>query len=275
MTKITDTEMLAEKAKTIRKHIIQMLCEAGSGHSGGSLGAVEIAVALYYNLMNHKPDYPEWEDRDRFILSKGHCAPLLYAVLADCGYFPVEELMTLRKINSRLQGHPSMLKTPGVEAPTGSLGQGLSIACGLALGAKLAKKEYRVYVLLSDGELQEGQSWEAALFANKYRLDNLVAFVDRNYLQVDGPTEEVMPLDPLEKKWASFGWWVKQVQGHDFNDLLTSVEEAKTCHHPAVLICRTTKGKGVSFMENQVGWHGKAPSPEETKLALKEIEGGT
>jgi len=265
-------ENLKARALQIRRLIIKMLCEAGSGHSGGSLSAADLVTALYFHQMRHKPKDPSWPDRDRFILCKGHCAPLLYAALAESGYFPEKELMTLRKINSHLQGHPDMRKAPGIEATTGSLGQGLSIANGIALGGKLDKKDYTVYALLGDGEVDEGQVWEAAMFASHYRLDNVIGIIDRNRLQVDGPTEEVMTIEPLVDKWNSFGWQVIEIDGHNFPEIIEALDEAKQVKgKPSVIVANTIKGKGVSFMEGKVGWHGKAPSKEEAQKALKEL----
>ncbi len=263
---------LQKKARIIRRDIIQMLYEAGSGHCGGCLSSTDIVTALYFHHLCYKPDNPDWPERDRFILSKGHCVPLLYAVLAEGGYFPKGELKTLRKIGSHLQGHPDMRKTKGVEASTGSLGQGLSIACGIALGGKMDKKSYTVYALLGDGEIQEGQVWEAAMFANHYHLDNIVAIIDRNRLQVDGPTNKIMTIEPLVDKWKAFGWKVITIDGHDMSQILDALEKAKeTKDRPTVVIANTIKGKGVSFMENQVNWHGKAPNKEEAEKALSEL----
>ncbi len=265
-------EKLRKKAKLIRRDIIQMLYEAGSGHSGGSLSSTDIVTVLYFHYLRHRPDNSDWPDRDRFILSKGHCAPLLYAVLAESGYFPKKELRTLRRINSHLQGHPDMRKTKGVEASTGSLGQGLSISCGIALGGKLDKKNYTVYVLLGDGEIQEGQVWEAAMFASHYHLDNIVVIIDRNRLQVDGPTNKIMTIEPLADKWKAFGWKVIIIDGHSMNQILDALEKAKeTKDKPTIIIANTIKGKGVSFMESQVDWHGKAPSKDEAEKALLEL----
>jgi transketolase len=264
-------EVLANKARKVRRLIIQMLCEAGSGHTGGCLSAVDIVTTLYFHHMQHNPKDPDWPERDRFILSKGHCAPLLYAVLAECGYFPEEELKTLRKIGSRLQGHPDMKKLPGIEATTGSLGQGLSISNGIALGGKLNKLNYAVYVLLGDGETGEGQVWEAAMFANHYRLDNVVAILDRNRLQVDGPTEDIMAIEPVKDKWLSFGWHTIEVNGHNFPEILDALEESGKIDKPVIIIADTIKGRGVSFMEDKVGWHGKAPNREEAEKALEEL----
>lgn len=264
--------MLEEKAKRIRRHIITMLAEAGSGHPGGSLSSAEIVTALYFHVMRVDPKNPLWPDRDRFVLSKGHACPVLYAALAERGFFPVEELKTLRKIDSRLQGHPDMKKTPGVEMSTGSLGQGLSAATGMALAGKLDKKDYRVYVLLGDGEVDEGMVWEAAMAAAHYRLDNLTAFLDFNGLQIDGEVREVMNPEPLPDKWAAFGWNVLTINGHDFGQILDAIEKAKaTRGKPTIIIAKTVKGKGISFMENQVDWHGKAPGKEQAQKALAEL----
>ena len=259
---LTSTERVARlsrKAREIRREILTMVYRANSGHIGGSLSATELVVALYYEIMRHDPKNPRWPERDRFILSKGHCTPLLYAVLADCGYFPKEDLAHFRRPGSHLQGHPYQPKTPGVEASTGTLGLGLSTALGMALGAKLRGERHYCYVLCGDGEMQEGQIWEAALFANKYKLDRVVAFVDRNGLQTDGPTEDVMPLDPLPDKWREFGcsprnrrtrFWPNPKR---FNG---PGQPWKACDDCA----RTIKGKGVSFMENEVAWHSGPPS---------------
>jgi len=265
-------EDLAEVARRIRRHIVTIIGRAGSGHPGGSLSAVDIVTTLYWKVLRHKPADPHWADRDRFILSKGHAAPMLYSVLAECGYFPVGELATLRQMDSRLQGHADRTATPGVEMSSGSLGQGLSFAIGVALAARLDSRDYRTYVLLGDGECNEGQVWEAAMAAAHFRLDNLVAVVDNNGLQIDGPTCDVMNTDPLDKKWEAFGWHVIKVDGHDFTKLQEAFEKAKTIKgKPTVIIARTTKGKGVSFMENVVGFHGKAPDKEQMEIALKEL----
>jgi len=269
------TAYLKRKASEIRRTIVDMIHKAGSGHTGGSLSAADILVALYYEIMRHNPADPAWPDRDRFILSKGHCAPVLYAVLADCGYFPKEDLDLLRRPGQHLQGHPYHRKTPGVEATTGSLGQGLSVALGMALAAKLRGRSHYYYVLCGDGEIQEGQVWEAALFGAKHKLDHLIAFVDRNYLQTDGHTEDIMPLDPLVPKWESFGWNAVAIDGHEFDQIINAVHAAKALKDkPTVVIARTTKGKGVSFIENQVGWHGKAPDDDEYARAMDELKGG-
>jgi len=272
MQKITDISELKEIARKIRVDVIKMTNAAGSGHPGGSMSAAEIFAVLYFNIMNHRPEEPEWEHRDVFILSKGHCCPGLYSAMARSGYFPVEELMTLRKLGSRLQGHPHMGTLPGLEASTGSLGQGLSIAIGCALGIKLNKKNSRVYCLMGDGEQEEGQIWEAAMSATHYKVDNLIGIVDRNRLQIDGFTKDVMNSSPLEDKWKSFGWHVITVDGHDIPALIRAFEEAKTIKDkPTVIIADTIKGKGVSFMENVAIWHGQAPNDEEMKKALNDL----
>jgi len=266
------TEELKEKARIIRKHIIRMTGEAGSGHPGGSLSAADIITALFFKVLNHDPTYPKWEERDRFILSKGHAAPALYAALAEAGYFPVGLLKTLRKLNSPLQGHPDRRKLPILEASTGSLGQGLSIGVGIALAGKLDRKNYTVFVLTGDGELDEGQVWECAMFASKYKIDNIVAIVDYNKFQLDGPVEEIMPLEPLARKWRAFGWRVKEIDGHDMEEIVKVLEEMKKKRgKPKVVIAHTIKGKGVSFMENNNYFHGKAPTKEEMERALEEL----
>ncbi|HUV57070.1 MAG TPA: transketolase [Dehalococcoidales bacterium] len=260
-------------AKRIRRHIISMIGKAGSGHPGGSLSAVEIVTSLYFKVLRYKPSDPGWSDRDRFILSKGHAAPVLYATLAECGYFPVDELTTLRQLDSRLQGHTDRTLTPGVEMSAGALGQGLSFAVGVALAGRLNAQDYRVYVLLGDGECDEGQIWEAAMASAHFKVDNLVAIVDNNGLQIDGWNRDVMNLDPFNKKWQAFGWHVIEVDGHDFAQLIAAFEQAKPVKgQPTVIIAHTIKGKGVSFMENNPDFHGKAPSAEEVKIALKELE---
>ena len=260
-------------AKRLRRHIISMTGKAGSGHPGGSLSSVEIATALYFKVLRHKPRDPQWADRDRFILSKGHAAPLLYATLAESGYLPVEELLTLRQMDSRLQGHTDMTLTPGVEMSAGALGQGLSFGVGVALAGCLNSQDYRVYVLLGDGECDEGQVWEAAMSAAHYKLDSLVAIVDNNGQQIDGWNCNVMNLDPFDKKWKAFGWNVIEVEGHDLSRLIDAFEQAKLVKgQPTVVIAHTVKGKGVSFMENNRDFHGKAPNAEEVKIALQELE---
>ncbi|GAB4264571.1 transketolase [Thermincola ferriacetica] len=265
---------LVRKANTIRQHIIRMVGEAKSGHPGGSLSAADIVTTLYFHEMRIRPEEPQWPDRDRFVLSKGHAAPVLYAVLAEKGFFPVDELHTLRKINSRLQGHPSMKHLPGVEMSTGSLGQGLSTAVGMALAGKIDRKDFRVYALLGDGEIQEGQIWEAAMAAAHYKLDNLVGILDHNGLQIDGPTCEVMSPEPVADKWQAFGWHVVVIDGHDFKQIISALQEARRVKgKPAMIIANTVKGKGVSFMENEVGWHGSAPDAEQVQQALAELQG--
>jgi transketolase len=265
-------EPLESVAKKLRIDIINMLARAGSGHPGGSLSAADIVTALYWKVLRHKPADPQWPQRDRFILSKGHAAPVLYAALAECGYFPVDELRTLRTLNSRLQGHADRTHTPGVEMSSGSLGQGLSFAIGVALAARLDKQDYRIYALLGDGECDEGQVWEAVMAAPQYKLDNLVAIVDHNGLQLSGCASEIMTLDPLPEKFASFGWHVIAVDGHSFPPLLASFDAAKQVKgKPVAIIARTIKGKGVSFMENNVDFHGKAPTAKEQEIALKEL----
>ena len=266
---------LREKAVHIRKLILRMIFNADSGHVGGSLSAVEILVTLYYQAMKHNAKNPDWPQRDRFVMSKGHGAPALYAVLADCGYFPEKDLDDFRRLGGHLQGHPSHNKTPGVEATTGSLGQGLSIACGMALGAKLRGDRQNYYVLCGDGEIQEGQIWEAALFAAGRRLDNLIAFVDRNRYQQNGETESIVPLHPLAPKWEAFGWDVREIDGHDFPSIIKAITHAQSVTgKPSMIVAHTTKGKGVSFMENKPGWHGKSLNAGELDAAFKELEHG-
>ncbi len=267
-----DLTMLAEKAKAARRLIVTMLAEAGSGHPGGSLSCTDILTALYFDEMKVDPQRPQWEERDYCILSKGHAAPALYAMLALKGFFPESELHTLRKLGARLQGHPDRKKTPGVDASAGSLGQGISVACGVAKGLKLDGKPNRVYTILGDGECQEGQVWEAAMFAAHYQLDNLVAFLDRNRLQIDGDTEKVMGLGNLAAKWSAFGWQVIEIDGHNLEQILMALATARTVKgKPVLILANTVKGKGVSFMENNAGWHGKAPSQEELTAALAEL----
>jgi transketolase len=264
---------MREKAKRLRRHIIAMTAKAGSGHPGGSLSAVEIVTALFFHVLRHDPRNPRWPDRDRFVLSKGHAAPLLYATLAETGYFPTAELLTLRQLDSRMQGHTDMTVTPGVEMSAGALGQGLSFAIGIALAGRLDRRDYRVYVLIGDGECDEGQVWEAAMAAAHFKVDNMVAIIDRNRQQIDGWTYEVMDTEPMDEKWRSFGWHTIEVDGHDLAQIIAAFEEAKTIKgKPTAIIAHTTKGKGVSFMENNLDFHGTAPTPEETERALKELE---
>ena len=263
---------LEEIAKTLRRHIISMTAKAGSGHPGGSLSAADIVAALFFRVLRHNYAEPRWAERDRFILSKGHAAPVLYAALAESGYFPAEELSTLRKLGSRLQGHADVTCTPGVEMSSGSLGQGLSFGIGTALAARLNSQSYRVYVLLGDGECDEGQVWEAAMAAAHFKVDNLVAIVDHNKQQIDGWNWEVMTLEPFADKWRSFGWKVIEIDGHDFDQILAAFQQAALVEgQPTVIIAHTTKGRGVSFMENNPEFHGKAPTPEEAERALKEL----
>ena len=267
-----DISFLKEKAKEIRKSIVSMITEAKSGHPGGSLSATDILTALYFSEMNVDPANPKMEGRDRFVLSKGHAAPAIYATLAEKGYFSKDELMTLRKFGSRLQGHPDMKKLPGIEISTGSLGQGLSVANGMALNAKIFDENYRTYVVLGDGEIQEGQIWEAAMTAAHYKLDNLCAFLDSNNLQIDGNVSEIMGVEPLDKKWEAFGWNVIKIDGHDFEQILSALDKAREYKgKPTMIIAKTIKGKGVSFMENVCGFHGVAPTVEELEKALAEL----
>lgn len=267
-----DHEDLKQVAKQVRRHIITMTAAAGSGHPGGSLSSVDIVTALYFRVLRHRPAEPAWADRDRFILSKGHAAPVLYSVLAESGYFPADELPTLRKLGSRLQGHTDMLSTPGVEMSSGSLGQGLSFGIGTALAARLNRQTYRVYVLMGGGECDEGQVWEAAMAAAHFKLDNLVAIVDHNKQQIDGWNCDVMHLEPFPDKWRSFGWEVFEIDGHDFGQILAAFRNARLVSgRPSMIVAHTVKGKGVSFMENNLQFHGKAPTPEQAEQALKEL----
>jgi transketolase len=273
MTTTNEINDLKEKARTIRRHVINMIFEAGTGHPGGSLSCVDIITVLYFHQMHHNPLEPDMVNRDRFILSKGHAAPTLYATLAECGYFPVNELLSLRKLGSLLQGHPE-ITIPGVEVSTGSLGQGLSISCGIALAAKIDKKDSRVNTLLGDGECDEGQVWEAAILASHYKLDNLTAIVDRNGLQIDGPTEKVLSLEPIAGKWREFGWHVIEIDGNNIAEIIESFDEARRIKgRPTVIIAHTLKGKGVSFMEWICAFHGKALNKDEMEIALQELEG--
>ncbi|MGF3554298.1 MAG: transketolase [Thermoplasmatota archaeon] len=259
-------------AVKIRKHIIEMLYRAKSGHPGGSLSAVDALVALFFSHMKHNPKKPKDPGRDRFILSKGHAAPALYAVLAECGYFPVKELWNLREINCMLQGHPDCNCIPGVEASTGSLGHGLSFAVGVALAGKLDKKDYKVYVMLGDGETDEGQVWEAAAAASHYKLNNLIAMIDRNFLQIDGNTEDVLKLESVKDRWSSFAWNVIETDGHDIKKILDALKQAcESKRQPTVIILNTVKGKGVSFMENNIDFHGVPPNELERNLAIDEL----
>jgi len=266
-----DLDALKERARQFRKEILEMIAEAGSGHPGGSLSAVEILISLYFCKMRHRPDDPTWSLRDRFIMSKGHASPALYVTLANRGYFPKEELKTFRKLGSRLQGHVHV-GVPGVELSTGSLGQGLSVANGIALGAKMRKAGFKVYCLLGDGEIQEGQVWEAAMTAPHHRLDNICAILDYNKVQENGPVAAIKGEEPQGDKWRSFGWHVVEVDGHNFEELLRALDEfGRVEGKPTFIIAHTVKGKGVSFMEGQAAWHGKAPSREQLRQALEEL----
>jgi transketolase len=288
--KISSTEDLRRISKEIRKNVLISLAEAGSGHTGGSLGLADIFTTLYFNILNHDPDNPDWEDRDRLILSIGHVAPVHYASLAITGYFPKEELLTLRKLGSRLQGHPGReLGLPGLELSAGSLGQGLSVAVGMALAGKMDNKKWRVYSIHGDGELQEGSIWEAAMSASNYKLNNLISIIDRNDLQIDGKTSDVMQLEPLADKWKSFGWnvlqcdghkhsdtfgWnVLECNGHDHSDIIEKINKAKECKgKPTVIIAKTIMGKGVKSIEDNHLWHGKTPLKEQLKDFLIQLE---
>ena len=268
--RVTELSIIANK---VRKHAITGVYCAKSGHPGGSLSSADIMTLLYFEVMNVDPKNPKMEDRDRFVLSKGHCAPALYGVLAEKGYFPVEDIKTLRNIKSYLQGHPDMNKIPGIDMSTGSLGQGISAAGGMALAAKLDKKDYRVYSVLGDGELEEGQVWEQAMFAAHYKLDNLTVFVDNTGLQIDGNVEDVMNPNPIDKKFEAFGWHVIVTDAHDIEKLYDAVNEAKnTKDKPTAVIMKSVKGKNVSFMENEAGWHGSAPNEEQYKQAIAELD---
>ena len=265
-------KLLEEIANRIRETIIETLVEAGSGHSAGSLGMADIFTAFYFHILKHDPKNPNWENRDRLILSNGHICPVRYVAMAYAGYFSLEELKTLRKLNSRLQGHPHRAALPGVETTSGPLGSGLGQAVGMALAAQLDKKNYRIYCLMSDGEQDEGNIWESVMFAGKNKLNNLTAFIDRNNIQIDGFTEDVMPLEPLKDKYESFGWHVLEIDGHNFEQIVDAVNVAKTIYEkPTVIIAHTIPGKGVSFMEKDYLWHGKPPTKEEAEIALKEL----
>lgn len=264
---------LEEIARKIRIGVVEAVYHGKSGHPGGSLSIADVLAVLYFNQMNVDPKKPNWEDRDRLILSKGHCSPALYTALALKGFFEEEKLHTFRNIDSILQGHPDMKKVPGVDMTTGSLGQGLSAANGMALAGKLNKKEYNVYAILGDGEIEEGQIWEAAMSANKYHLDNLCVILDYNHLQIDGTIEEVKGLSNIKEKFESFGFYVISVNGHDIEELVEAFENQKDIKDkPVVIIANTIKGKGISFMENQASWHGKAPNDEQYQKALEELK---
>lgn len=267
--KVKDLEL---KANRIRQLIVETLLEAGSGHSGGPLGMADIFTSFYFHILNHDPKNPNWEDRDRLVLSNGHICPVQYATMALAGYFPIEELKTLRKINSRLQGHPHRTSLPGLETTSGPLGEGLSEAIGIALARNLDKKSYYVYCLTSDGEHEEGNTWEAVMFAAKNKL-NLIQVIDRNYIQIDGNTEDIMPLDSLKEKYQSFNWNVIEIQGNDIKSFIEAVNTAKmVLDKPTIIIAKTIPGKGVSFMENDYHWHGKPPNKEEAEKALAELK---
>ena len=267
-----EKKMLMATACKVRMGVIEGTHSAKAGHPGGSLSAADLFTYLYFKEMNIDPKNPKWEDRDRFVLSKGHTAPGLYAALAHRGFFPVEDLLTLRHVGSYLQGHPNMNETPGVDMSTGSLGQGVSAACGMALAAKFTGRKNRVYTLLGDGEIEEGQVWEAFMFAHHYKLDNLCVIIDNNNLQIDGTVDEVMSPYPIPEKLKAFGFEVAEIDGHDFDQMEQAFSKARqTKGVPFAIVMKTTKGKGVSFMENQVGWHGKAPNDEQTEIAMKEL----
>lgn len=268
----TEIARLKEISGRMRVAIIEMLSRAGSGHPGGSLSAIDILVALYFARMRHDPKRPDWPDRDRLVLSKGHGVPALYAVLAEAGYFPQAELPTLRELGSRLQGHPVNTALPGIEACTGSLGQGLSVAQGMGLASKLDGGRFHVFCVIGDGESQEGQIWEAAMSAPKFGLDTLTVFLDYNRGQIDGPVPEVMDIEPIEDKWRAFKWNVLRIDGHDFAQILGAIDRARSTRgRPTIVIADTVKGKGVSFMEHQIAWHGAAPNKDQTAKALEEL----
>lgn len=267
-----EIQKLEEKANIIRQDIIKMLLEAGSGHSAGSLGMADIFTALYFHILNHDPQKPDWLERDRLVLSNGHICPVLYATMAHVGYFPVAELKTLRKLGSRLQGHPHRTALPGLETTSGPLGSGLSQACGMALSARMDGKKWWVYCLTSDGEHDAGNTWEAIMLAGKYQLSNLTVIVDRNNIQIDGFTEDVMPLENLRAKYEAFNWYVIEIDGHNFDAIIDACNQAKVIENkPVCIIAHTIPGKGVDFMENHFEWHGKPPNKDEAKKALKEL----
>lgn len=266
---------LEEKAEAIRETILDMLVQAGSGHTAGPLGMSDMLAALYFHILKHDPSNPSWEGRDRFVLSNGHTVPVQYAAMAHAGYFPVEECLTLRKFGSRLQGHPERDRLPGLETTSGPLGSGLSQASGMALGLQLDQKKNRVYVMMSDGEQQEGNTWEAVLFAAKYRLGNLTAYMDRNNIQIDGMTEDVMPLNSLKEKYEAFGWHVIEIDGHNIQAIIDATNEAKAVtEKPTLIIGRTIPGKGVPEIEYDYRWHGKPPTKEEAARFMKELRSG-
>ncbi|MBN1325410.1 transketolase [Candidatus Falkowbacteria bacterium] len=265
-------EQLKRTANILRQNVIKMLAKAGSGHSAGSLGMADIFSALYFNILNHNPKKPLWDKRDRLILSCGHIVPIRYAAMAESGYFPVSKLMTLRKLGSPLQGHPSFIDMPALECSSGPLGQGVSVAVGKALAAKMNKQKHFVYCITSDGEHDEGQTWEAVMCAAKYKLDNLIFILDRNMIQIDGFTEDIMPLTHLHEKYLAFKWHVQQIDGNNMQEILTAINKAKKIKgKPKIIIAHTVPGKGVKFMENKWEWHGRAPSLEEAQKALKQL----
>ena len=273
MQKTSNPDELAGIAKQMRREVIEMITAAKSGHPGGSLSAVEIVVTLFFDVLRHDPANPKWPDRDRFILSKGHCCPILYAVMAELGYCPKDQLNTLRKLGSIYQGHPDVRFIPALEASTGSLGEGVSVAIGMGLAARLNKSPTRAYVVLGDGEIQEGQIWEAAMFAGKYGVDNVCAVLDYNGIQLDGFVKDIMDLEPIEDKWRAFNWHVIKTGGHSIPALQKAfAEAAATKDKPSIIIAHTIKGKGVSFMENNPKFHGTAPTKEECALALQELQ---
>jgi transketolase len=271
--KLQTVKDLSLMANSMRQDVVRMLVPPASGHTAGPLGMADIFSILFFNEMNYDAKKPQWEGRDRFVLSNGHICPILYAAMARAGFFPLEELSTLRRLGSRLQGHPSRHKLPGIENSSGPLGEGLSIACGMALAGKMDNKEWRVYCATSDGEHQEGSTWEAVMLAAKYKLDNIVAVCDRNYIQIDGKTEDVMPLGDLAEKYRAFGWHAIEVGGHDYSAIMRALAEARrTKGKPTMIIAMTVPGKGVSFAENNYKWHGVTPKIEEGKAALEELE---
>ena len=270
--KITDIDELKQMTTKVRKGIVDAVYSGKSGHPGGSLSIADVLTVLYFNQMNIDEKNPKWEDRDRLVLSKGHCSPALYSCLANRGFFDVEDLKSFRNINSYLQGHPDLNKVPGVDMTSGSLGQGLSVANGMAIAGKMDNKDYRVYCILGDGEIEEGEIWEAAMTSSKYKLDNLCVIVDNNNLQIDGTIEEVMSSYPIDEKFKSFGFQVINVDGHNLQEIIDGFEVAKNVKDkPTCIIAKTIKGKGISYMENQVGWHGKAPNEEQYKIAIEEL----
>lgn len=267
-----DVHRLESQAKILRRDILTMIHAARAGHPGGSLSAVEMVTALYFRVLNIDPKNPDWPDRDRFILSKGHACPVLYAALARRGYFDPAILPTLRQYGSILQGHPDMKRTPGVDMTSGSLGNGLAVGVGMALSGRLHRQNYMTYVLIGDGEMQEGMVWEAAMAASHHDLKNLIAIVDCNGVQINGWVNDIMTVEPIADKWRAFGWQVVECDGHDMKDVLTALHTARSMRHPAVILMRTVKGKGVSFMEDEAKWHGAAPNDEEMNIAMQDVQ---